>query len=75
VQLEDYLNFLAPNDIPIKNSRICLETILYDFLVYPSPVADGLTFFAATAIEEYEIYQSQDRFSDLPIAKIFLLAS
>jgi hypothetical protein len=51
VQLEDYFNFLEPNEIPMKNSRICLETILYDFLLYPSPVPDGLTVFSTPAIE------------------------
>ncbi len=29
MQLEDYFNFLTPNDIRLKNSRIGIETILY----------------------------------------------
>lgn len=32
MQLEDYFNFLAPNDIRIKGSRIGIETILFDYL-------------------------------------------
>jgi uncharacterized protein (DUF433 family) len=32
VQLEDYFNFLAPNDIRIKGSRIGIETILYEYI-------------------------------------------
>jgi hypothetical protein len=32
VQLEDYFNFLAPNDIRIKSSRIGIETILYEYI-------------------------------------------
>ena len=32
MQLEDYFNFLAPNDIRIKGSRIGIETVLYDYI-------------------------------------------
>ena len=31
MQLEDYFNFLAPNDIRLKGTRVGIETILYDF--------------------------------------------
>ncbi|HVF99728.1 MAG TPA: DUF433 domain-containing protein [Chloroflexia bacterium] len=32
MQLEDYFNFLAPDDIRLKGSRIGIETILYNFI-------------------------------------------
>lgn len=32
MQLEAYFDFLAPNDIRLKGTRIGIETILYDFL-------------------------------------------
>jgi uncharacterized protein (DUF433 family) len=32
MQLEDYFDFLAPNDIRIRGSRIGIETVLYDFI-------------------------------------------
>ena len=32
MRLEDYFNFLAPNDIRIKGSRIGIETVLYDYI-------------------------------------------
>ena len=32
MQLEDYFNFLAPNDIRLKGTRVGIETILYDFI-------------------------------------------
>lgn len=32
MQLEDYFDFLAPNDIRLRGSRIGIETILYDYL-------------------------------------------
>ena len=32
MQLEDYFNFLAHNDIRLKGSRIGIETVLYDYI-------------------------------------------
>ena len=32
MQLEDYFDFLAPDDIRLKGSRIGIETILYEYL-------------------------------------------
>ncbi len=32
MQLEDYFDFLAPDDIRIKGHRIGIETILYDYI-------------------------------------------
>lgn len=32
MQLEDYFDFLAPNDIRIKGSRIGIESVLYEFI-------------------------------------------
>jgi len=32
MQLSDYFNFIAPNDIRLKNSRIGIETILYEYI-------------------------------------------
>ncbi|MBZ8180867.1 DUF433 domain-containing protein [Oscillatoria salina] len=31
-KISDYFNFLAPNDIRLKGSRIGIETILYEYL-------------------------------------------
>ncbi|BAZ79665.1 hypothetical protein NIES73_09100 [Sphaerospermopsis kisseleviana NIES-73] len=33
MQLEDYFNFLSPEDIRLKGSRIGIETILYEYIV------------------------------------------
>lgn len=32
MQLEDYFDFQAPNDIRVKGTRVGIETILYDFI-------------------------------------------
>jgi uncharacterized protein (DUF433 family) len=32
MQLEEYFNFLTPKDIRLKNSRIGIETILYEYI-------------------------------------------
>lgn len=42
MQLEDYFNFLAPNDIRLKNSRIGIETILYEYIYRArTPIPNG----------------------------------
>ncbi|MGD2182497.1 hypothetical protein WB391_15530 [Lusitaniella coriacea LEGE 07167] len=47
MQLEDYFNFLEPNDIRLKSSRIGIETILYEYI-----------YRARTAEEIAQIYTS-----------------
>ena len=40
--LEDYFDFLAPNDIRIKGTRVGIETILWDYLdlgLFPEQIA------------------------------------
>lgn len=32
MQLEDYFDFLAPDDIRLKGTRVGIETILYDYI-------------------------------------------
>ncbi len=42
MRLEDYFDFLAPNDIRIKGTRIGIETVLTDYLelgLFPEQIA------------------------------------
>ncbi len=32
MKLEDYFDFLAPNDIRIKNTRVGIENVLYEYI-------------------------------------------
>jgi uncharacterized protein (DUF433 family) len=32
MQLEEYFDFLAPDDIRLKGTRVGIETVLYDFI-------------------------------------------
>lgn len=32
MQIQDYFNFLAPDDIRIKGSRIGIESLLYEYI-------------------------------------------
>lgn len=32
MQLEDYFNFLEPNDIRLQGTRVGIETVLYDYI-------------------------------------------
>ena len=34
MQLEDYFIFLATNNIRLKDTRIGIETVLYDYIYY-----------------------------------------
>ena len=41
--IEDYFDFLAPNDIRLKGTRIGIETVLYDYIhrgQSPEEIAD-----------------------------------
>jgi uncharacterized protein (DUF433 family) len=43
MRLEDYFDFLAPNDIRVKGTRVGIETILSDYLdlgLFPEQIAD-----------------------------------
>ena len=42
MQLEDYFIFLATNDIRIKNTRIGIETVLYEY-IYRSRTPEEIT--------------------------------
>jgi len=42
MQLEDYFDCLAPNDIRVKGTRVGIETILWDYLdlgLFPEQIA------------------------------------
>ena len=40
MQIEDYFDFLAEDDIQIKGTRIGIESVLYEY-IYNSPNARG----------------------------------
>jgi uncharacterized protein (DUF433 family) len=42
MQLEDYFDVLAPNDIRVKGTRVGIETVLFDYLdlgLFPEDIA------------------------------------
>lgn len=41
MKLEDYFDFLSPDDIRVKGTRVGIETILYDF-IYQSQVPEAI---------------------------------
>lgn len=54
MQLEDYFNFLAPNDIRLKGTRIGIETVLYEFIHQSqSPEAIAARYPALTLEQVY----------------------
>lgn len=54
MQLEDYFNFLTPNDIRIKGSRIGIETILDEYIYHRhSPEAIAANYSSLTLEQVY----------------------
>jgi len=54
MQLESYFDFLAPDDIRIKGSRIGIESVLYEYIHREqSPKAIGTRFPTLTAEQIY----------------------
>ena len=53
MKLEDYFDFLAPNDIRLKGHRIGIETILFDYLDGLTPEEIALRYPTLTLEEVY----------------------
>ena len=54
MQLEDYFDFQAPNDIRLKGTRVGIETILNDFLSHrKSPEEIAATYTSLTLEQVY----------------------
>jgi uncharacterized protein (DUF433 family) len=52
MQLEDYFNFLAPNDIRLKGHRIGIETILFDYLEFGLSAEEIALQYPTLSLEE-----------------------
>lgn len=52
MQLEDYFDFLAPDDIRIKGHRIGIESVLYDYLFRERTPAEILERFPTLTLEQ-----------------------
>jgi uncharacterized protein (DUF433 family) len=54
MQLEDYFNILAPNDIRIRGTRVGIETVLYEYIHQSqSPEAIARRYPALTLEQVY----------------------
>lgn len=66
MQLEDYFNFLAPDDIRLQGTRVGIETILYDHIYCartPEEIADtypSLTLEQAYATILYYLHNKAE---------------
>jgi uncharacterized protein (DUF433 family) len=52
MQLEDYFNFLEPNDIRLKGSRIGIETILYEYIYRARTAEEIAQIYTALSLEQ-----------------------
>lgn len=52
MQLEDYFNFLAHDDIRLKGSRIGIESILYEYIYREQPPESIVKRFPSLTLEQ-----------------------
>ncbi len=63
-QLTDYFNFLTPGDIRLKNSRIGIETILYEYIDRgrtPEEIAQTYTSLTLEQVYATILYYLQNK--------------
>ncbi|MCL1470248.1 DUF433 domain-containing protein [Argonema antarcticum] len=64
MQLEEYFNFLAPDDIRLKGSRIGIETILYEYIYRartPEQIAQIYTSLTLDQVYATILYYLQNK--------------
>ena len=64
MQLEDYFNFFASDDIRIKGSRIGIETILYEYIYRsrtPEEIAQTYTSLSLEQVYATILYYLQNK--------------
>ena len=52
MELEEYFNFLAPNDIRVKGTRVGIETILYDYIYRSRSPQDIVASYPSLTLEQ-----------------------
>lgn len=52
MQLEDYFDFLAPDDIRLKGTRVGIETVLYDFIHRSRTPEEIAASYPSTTLEQ-----------------------
>lgn len=52
MQLEDYFNFLADNDIRIRGSRVGIESVLYQFINKSKTPEEIAQYFDTLSLEQ-----------------------
>ncbi len=64
MQLEDYFDFLAPDDIRLKGTRVGIETILYDYIHRgrtPEAIADAYPSLSLEQVYATILYYLHNR--------------
>ena len=64
MQIEDYFNFLAPDDIRLKGSRIGIETIFYEYIYRsrtPEEIAQTYTSLSLEQVYATILYYLQNK--------------
>ena len=72
MQLEDYFDFLAPDDVRIKGHRIGIESVLYEYIYRDQRPEEIVKRFPTLSLDKVYatiLYylQNQDRITDLSL--------
>lgn len=54
INLEEYFNFLAPDDIRVKGTRIGIETILFDYVYRDRTVEEIAQSYSSLTLEQVQ---------------------
>lgn len=52
MQLEEYFNFLSPDDIRLKGSRIGIETVLYEYIYRARTPEEIANLYTSLSLEQ-----------------------
>ncbi|MGB3561200.1 MAG: DUF433 domain-containing protein [Geitlerinemataceae cyanobacterium] len=52
MQLQDYFDFLAPDDIRVKGTRVGIESILYEYIYHNFPPEEIVKHFSTITLEQ-----------------------
>lgn len=52
MQLQDYFDFLAPDDIRVKGTRVGIESILYEYIYHNFPAEEIVKHFSTITLEQ-----------------------
>jgi hypothetical protein len=70
MQIQDYFNFLAPDDIRIKGSRIGIESVLYEYIYRAKTPEEIAQQFETITLEDVYATKHQEKNNCIPSSSL-----